>query len=571
MESQYPDTNAGFGVRLVALHEQVTKEVRTLLLVLMGAVCFVLLIACANIANLTLARGAVRHKEIAIRSALGARRLRVVRQLLTESLLLALAGGTVGLLLSVWGLKALVAFGPDKIPRRGEISIDAVVLAFTLGVTILTGLIFGLVPALEASRPDLNESLKEGGKAAGAGAKQTRLRSALVVSEIALSLVLLVCAGLLIRSFVRLLDVNPGFDTENVMTLSLLLPQTKYGQPQQRAAFYQQLEGRIKALPDVTAVGAVTRLPMLAGDVTTARANITSLFIVEGREASAREAPEIDFRRASSYYFKALGVPLLQGRFLTDQDAANNPRVALINEAAARRFFPGEDPVGKRVRFGLSAQQDPWWTVVGVVGNVRHFSLNLEPRPEVYLHYLTSPLTSPIVVIRTASDPREMIGAVRAQVRGIDADLPIANVNTMAQLVSRSVAERRFSMLLLGIFAGVALLLAAVGIYGVISYSVAERTREIGIRIALGATSADVLRLVVGRAMILTSIGIALGLVGAISVTRVMKSLLFGVSTLDLGTFAIVSLVLAIVALAASYIPARKATRVDPMIALRYE
>ena len=575
LEQQYPDMNKGFGVHLIPLHEQIVGKVRPALLVLLGAVGFVLLIACANVANLTLARAVMRRKEIAIRAALGAGRVQLIRQLLTESVLLALLGGFVGLLLATWGVDLLLALGPENIPRREEIGLDAGVLVFTLAVSLLTGLIFGLVPAWQASKADLNVTLKEGGQLQGTSAKHQRLRNALVIAEIALALVLLTGSGLLIKSFARLLDVNPGFDTSNVLALQVTLPSSKYSQEQKRAAFYQQLEERLKALPGVQAVGAVSRLPLFAGDITSGRSNITSRLVIEGRPAAAGDLPEVDYRVASPSYFQAMNIPLVRGRLFNwqdePQDRAGLPLVAIINEAMARRFWPGEDPIGKRIKWSGDLDQNPWWTIVGVVGNVRHFSLDMEPRPEVYRPYLVNPLTGPIIVVRAASNPENLIALVRNEVRALDGDVPISNISTMPQLVSRSVAPRRFSMLLLTIFSAVALLLAAVGIYGVMAYSVTQRTHEIGIRLALGAQTADVLKLVVGQGMALALMGVGIGVVGAFALTHLMSSLLYGVSTTDPLTFVVVSVLLTSVALLASYIPARKATKVDPMVALRYE
>lgn len=575
LEEQYPETNKGFAPRVLPLQEEMVGKIRPALFVLLGAVAFVLLIACANVANLTLVRATVRRKEIAIRTALGAGRMRLVRQLLTESLMLSLVGGTLGLLLATWGVDFLVALGPESIPRREEIGIDARVLLFALAVSFLTGLLFGIAPAWQASRANLNEVMKDGGHGVLTGASHQRFRAALIVSEIALALVLLTGAGLLIKSFARLLEVNPGFEASNVLALQVTLPQSKYGQaPPKRAAYYQELEGKLKALPGVAEVGAVSRLPFFAGDITTGRSNITSRLEIEGRVVSPQDQPEVDYRVASPSYFRAMSIPLVNGRFFEWQDEPHDnngpPLVALINEAAARKFFPNESSLGKRIKSGGSPES-PWWTIVGVVGDVRHFRLDAEPRPEVYRPYLVNPLNTPIFVVRTNSHAENLIAAVRDAVRAVDADVPISNISPMRQLISRSVAERRFSMLLLTAFASVALLLSAIGIYGVMSYAVTHRTREIGIRMALGAERRDILKMIVGQGMLLTAIGLSLGLLTAFLLMRLMTSLLFGTSATDPLTFALVALLLTMVTLLASFIPARRAMRVDPMVALRYE
>jgi putative ABC transport system permease protein len=431
----------------------------------------------------------------------------------------------------------------------------------------VTGIIFGLAPAWHASKLDLNVALKEGGRSALAGSRQHRLSNLLVIAEVAMALVLLVGAGLLMRSFVRLLDVNPGFAAENALTFQLGLPNSAYGQPQQRIAFYHQLEERLKALPDVTAVGLATRLPLLA-----ALNNVTTFLTIEGRQVPQGERPEIDFRRASTDYFKAMGIPLLSGRLVTEEDVVNNNGAVLVNEALAKRFFPGEDPLGKRISTATNTGQNTQWqTIVGVVGNVRHLGLDIEPRPEIYYHTNTSPPFGPVFVIRTTSDPQNLIAAVRTKVRELDRNLPISNINTMEQLVAQSVAQRRFGMILLGIFAGLALVLAGIGIYGVMSYAVAQRTQEIGIRMALGAERRDVLKMIVGQGMVLTTAGIGLGLAAAFALTRLMSNLLFDVKASDPLTFALIALLLAGVALLACYLPARRATKVDPMVALRCE
>ena len=567
LESEYPDSNSGVSARLVPLHAQVTGKVRPALLLLFGAVALVLLIACANIVNLMLVRSAARHRELAVRAALGAGRWRLIRQLLTESITLSVLGGAAGILLGSWGVNALLTLNPVPIPSYNKISVDMTVLAFTLVASVVTGIVFGLAPVWQTLRVDLNSALKEGGRGAIAEAGQRRLSSLLVIAEMAMAMVLLIGAGLLLRSFARLLEVNPGFTTENLLTMQIGLPNQSYQEPQKRAAFMQQLEANLRGAPEVTSVGFVTRLPLMS-----TLNNITSYLTIEGREVPAGERPEIDFRRASTGYFETMGIPLLSGRLVTEQDVTNNSRLVLINEAMAKRFWPGEDPVGKRISTIVSSgQQVPWQTIAGVVGNVRHLGLDVEPRPEIYYHTNTQPPFGPVVVIRTTSDPKRLISIARAKVRELDRDVPISNVNTMEQLVAQSVAQRRFGMFLLGVFALLALLLAAIGIYGVVSYSVTQRTQEIGVRMALGANATDVLKMVLKNGMSLAAIGVVLGLAGAFGLTRLMSKLLFEVAPTDVTTFALVSVGLIAVALLACYLPARRAMKVDPLEALRYE
>jgi putative ABC transport system permease protein len=565
LEQQYPETNKDYGMGLQLLPEQIVGDMRRSLLVLLAAVGFVLLIACVNVANLMLARGAARSKEIAIRIALGASRARVVRQLLTESVLLALLGGVFGLLLAVWGVDLLVSLSPDDLPRVKEVAIDPRVLSFTLLLSFLTGIVFGLAPALSASsRGGVNETLKEGGRKGGAGVGHNRMRSLLVVAEVALSLVLLVGAGLLVKSFLRLSHVETGFNSTSVMTMRLALPQTKYAEDAQRAVFYQQLLERTKALPGVEAAGVISELP-LSGQ------NNDTYFALEGQPLATAGSGEnlSNFRTASPDYFRAMGIPLIKGRFFNEGDREGAPRVIIISETFARTFFPNEDPIGHRLTMDLG---EPWTgEIVGVVGNIRHFSLATEPFREMYTNIAQTPRGMVNLVVRTRSDPATLTASIKNVVQGLDKDLPIYNPKTMEQRVSESAAAPRFRTLLLALFAALALMLAAVGLYGVISYSVTQRTHEIGIRIALGAGRRDILKLIVGRGVVLTLIGVAIGLVGAFAMTRIMASLLFGVSATDPLTYTVVSLLLVAVALIACYVPARRATRVDPMVALRYE
>jgi putative ABC transport system permease protein len=571
LEEQYPDSNQGLGIKLVRLHEQVVGQVRLALLVLLATVGFVLLIACANVANLLLARSTSRQKEIAIRTALGAGRARLIRQLLTESVLLALVGGAAGLLLAFWGIDALGALIPENIPRANEIGIDARMLGFTLLVSLLTGLVFGLAPALQASRTDVNESLKEGMRGMTSSLGRNRLRSLLVVCEIALALMLLVGAGLLIRSFIRLQQVSPGFDPRSVMAAEVALPfqpGAKYEDEKKQAAFFEQAIERIETIPGVESAGAVESLP-LSGAVE------SSSFNIDGRAAaqSAAEQPNADYTEVSSHYFRAMGIPVIKGRAFTSDDRADAPGVVVINESLGRKYFAGEDPLGRRITFdNLKDPEAKWLTIVGVVGDVKQTNLNAETEPAIYLPHTQSPSPLMTLVVRTRSaDPTSVAASVRGEIRALDRDIPVTSMRAMEQVLAASVSQRRFSMLLLGIFAGVALLLAAVGIYGVMAYSVTQRTHEIGIRMALGAQGGDILKLVVGQGMILALIGVAIGLAAALLLTRVMMSLLFNVSATDPLTFAAVSLLLITVALIACYIPARRAMRVDPMEALRYE
>jgi len=564
---QYPDTNLNVGLRVVPLQDQITGKVRPALLLLLGAVGLVLLIACANIINLVLVRSASRQKEIAVRAALGAGRMRLLRQLLTESITLSLLGGGAGILLGSWGVQALLALNPIPIPRYNQIRVDLTVLGFTLVASLMTGVLFGLAPAWQTLKFDLHSALKEGGRAAIAERGQRRLSSLLVIAETAMAMVLLVGAGLLLKSFAHLLDVKPGFVAENVLTMQVGLPNAGYQDPQKRVALIKQLEASLAGAPEVSSVGFVTRLPLMS-----ALNNITTFLAIEGKPVPAGERPEIDFRRASTGYFQTMGIPLLSGRLVTEQDIINNTGSVIINEAMAKRFWPGEDPVGKRISTANSTgQQTQWQTIVGVVGSVRHLGLDVEPRPEIYYHTNTVPPFGPVVVIRTTGDPQRLISIARAKVREIDRDVPISNVNTMEQLVAQSVAQRRFGMFLVGIFAALALVLAVVGIYGVVSYSVAQRTNEIGVRMALGASATDVLKMVLKNGMTLALIGVGAGLVGAFALTRVMAAMLFDVKPTDAATFAIVSVGLILVALLACYVPARRAMKVDPLEALRYE
>ena len=562
LEQQYPEGNTGIGVSLVPTYEQTVKEVKPALLVLLGAVGFLLLIACANIANLMLARTASREREIAIRSALGASRFRILRLLLGESLLLSLAGGFLGLLLALWGTDALIALAPENIPRLNEVGIDVRVFGFTLIVALITGVIFGVIPALQSAKPDLNEALKEGTRGSTGGVAGKRTRSTLVAVEVALSLVLLIGAGLMIKSFVRLQQVNLGFNADDLVTTSVSLSRSKYGESRQQAAFFQEALQRLQSLPGVQSAAATTALPLtlsVSG----------SDFRIEGRpDPPAGQEMVINTSGVSPDYFRTLGVPMLKGRELSVRDTSDAPLAAVVNFDLARTYFPNEDPIGKRITFD---DGESWISIVGVAGDVRRFGLDSNAKPEVFLPYLQLPSRSMSLVIRSSTDASTMGAAIKTEIQKIDKDLPLQETRTMQELLAESNSGRRFNMLLLSLFAGVALLMAVVGIYGVMSYSVAQRTKEIGIRVAVGAQAGDVFRMVIGQGMILALIGITIGLVAAFGVTRLMASMLFGVEATDPTTFIGIAVLLAVVAFVACYLPGRRAMKVDPLIALRYE
>lgn len=562
IEKLFPASDKGWRPRVDPLPEQLVGDIRPALLILLGAVGLVLLIACVNVANLLLAQAAARQKEIAVRTALGAGRGRMVRQLLTESALLAFAGGAVGLLLAYWGLRAFALWIPDDVPVARDLALDPRVLLFTLGVVLLTGALAGLAPALQMTRPDLAESLRDGTRAGSGTARGGRTRSALVVIETAVAVLLVVGAGLLIRSFARLTDVDPGFRPEGVLSFQVPLPESKYGEDPQQAAFTSALLERLRALPGVDAAGMISDLPLSGSE------EIEGL-VIEGRPRPNQlsETPLADFRQASPGYFEALGVRLIRGRTFAEGDGDKAPRVAVVDETMVRTYFPGTDGIGRR--FSFDGPKESWITIVGVVGNVRNSGLHVDPRPQVYVPQAQRPTSSQYFVLRAKRDPRLLIAEARAAVAAIDRDQPVARVLPMARVVSESMAGRRFNMVLLGVFAALALVLAAVGIYGITSYSVAQRTREMGLRMALGAQPWTVLKLVLREAGSLALIGLAAGLVLAFAATRVMASLLFNTGATDPATFASVAAALALVSLFAAWVPGRRATRVDPMVAMR--
>ncbi len=565
LEQQYPDINAGYGVNVVPLQQQLVGNVKPALLMLLVTVGLVLLIACANVANLLLARAATRQREVAIRAALGAEPWRIVRQMLTESVLLSVIGGSVGLLLAVWGVKALIKLSPANIPRLDNIQLDWRVLGFTVGLSLLTGLIFGLAPALQASQSDVGETLKEG-RRTGSGSRRTQLiRGGFIVVEVAMTLALLVGAGLLIRSFWRLQQIDPGFNADKLLTLTLRVPRTKYPEGPQVVTFYQQLQERLAAVPGVRGVSAATSI--LMPQVTN-----SSGFTIEGRPPDPREQSlELPFEAVMPNYFQTMGTPLVQGRQFTAQDGAGAPDVAIVNETFVKQYFPNNDPLGRRFTFGDANDNPQWITIVGVVRDTKRQGLDKPIRMESWMPHAQSPASRMELVIRAAGDPLALAGTVRQTVWSLDSDLPIPKMETMEQVLSENVAQRRLNMLLLGLFATVALILAAVGIYGVMSYAVTQRTHEIGIRVALGARGRDVLGMIIRQGMTLALIGVAIGLVATFALARLMSGLLFGVSATDPLTFAAIALLLTLVALLACYLPARRATKVDPMVALRCE
>ena len=565
-QSQFPETNSGRSGLVEGLNESYTRGSRIYLTVLMVAVVFVLLIACANVANLLLVRSTSRQKEIAVRMALGGSRWRLIRQLLTESIVLAAIGGALGLLFSVWGIEAIKGGIPQGfnqfIPGWDKMRLDLDVLLFTFVVTLLTGAVFGLAPALQATRLNLNESLKESGKGTSSGASRNRLRSLLVVAEVALSLVLLVGAGLMIRSFVEMLRADLGVKAQNVLTMEFSIPRLKYPDEQHRINFYTELVGRVRNVPGITEAAVANYVPM-------GRSSSSSNFRIEGQpEPPKGKEPYADYRVVTPRYFEAVGTPIHQGRAFTEQDKADTPKVVIINEQLARRYFPAGDALGKRL---IISDEDGPLEIVGIAADIKNDDLDEEADMTAYRPFLQDPWWSMALLVRTNSEPTQLSAAIRNEVRAIDQEQPVYNIKTMEQIVDESISPKRLTMLMLAFFACGALILAAIGIYAVMSYSVTSRSHEIGIRMALGAQPRDILTMIIKQGLVLTLIGVGLGLIGALALTRAMTEMLYGVKATDPLTFGGIALLLSIVAFIACYVPARRATRVDPMVALRYE
>jgi putative ABC transport system permease protein len=562
IRERFPSEKAGFALAVVPLAKQLSGPIRPALLVLLGAVGLLLLIACVNIANLLLARAGAREREVALRLAIGAGRGAIVRQLLTESVALGLLGGTAGVVFAYWGIDILRAMSPPGTPRIDEVAVDGRILGFALLLSVGTGLVFGLVPALHLSRPNLSKTLREGGPRASG--TRRRVRSALVVSELAITLTLLAGAGLLMKSFLRLQAVDPGYAQKNVLTVNLLLPRTSYPDVPQFAQFYEGLIGRLRQRPGVVSIGATTILP-LSGN------NTDLSFVIENRPlpSDRTDAPVAWFRQVTEDYFAAIGMRIVQGRGFTDRDRGDAPPVVVINETMARRYWPNEDPIGKRINDG--GQDDPWVTIVGIVADSRHNGLDQAPLVEMYFPYRQRPARAMVLVLRTANDPMALVPAVREEVRTADAQLPLGGIATMEELVSQAVALPRLYLSFFGFFATVALMLACIGIYGVTAHGVAQRTQEIGIRMALGAQSADVVRMVVRQAMVLVASGLVLGLGIALALSDALTTLLFDLSPTDPSTYALIAVTLALVAFLATWIPARRVARVDPIVTLRTE
>ncbi len=559
--NNYSQDNS-FGGDVLLLQDLAAAGMRPALLILLGAVFLVLLIACANLTTMLLARAAAREREIAIRVALGAGRLRLLKQVFTESVLLALIGGAAGVVLALWGVELLKAIGAQTVPRLREVNIDLVVLGVTAAICVGTGILFGLAPGLASARPDLTEALKEGGRGSTQGARRNRLRNGLVIAEVALALVLLSSAGLLIKSFIRLQNVDPGFNPRNALTFEISLPKVQYPDDPSIVRFTNEAQRRIAALPGIQASGFTTILP-LAGT------NSDWSFAIEGQPSSDNSpSPDEEKRQVSPSYFRALEIPLIKGRFFTDADKADAPLVMIVNQAFAKKFWPKEEALGKRITFDNPEKNPKWTTIVGVVGDIHHFGLDTDPKPEMYVPFAQQPYFTTIYVVRSKQDRQSLLPALRHEIQAIDPALPLANIRTYEDVIADSVASRRLSVVLLGVFAGIAVLLASVGIYGVMSFLVVQRTHEIGVRMALGAQRTDVLKLVLIRALTLISAGTIIGLSVAVMSTRALRALLFSVSAFDATTFAMVTILLGAVALAASYLPAIRATRADPMVVL---
>ena len=565
MRREHPDNymqDNSFGGDVLSLQDLAVSGMRPALLILLGAVFLVLLIACANLTTMLLARAAAREREIAIRVALGAGRLRLLKQVFTESVLLSLIGGVAGVLLALWGVESLKAVGAQTVPRLREVNIDLVVLGVTLAICVGTGIIFGLVPGLASSRPELTEALKEGGRSSTVGTRRNSLRNGLVIAEVALALVLLSGAGLLIKSFARLQNVNPGFNPRNALTFEVSLPKIQYPDDASVVRFNNEAQRRVAALPGVQAAGFSTILP-LAGT------NSDWSFAIEGRPSDNNSpSPDEEKRQVSPDYFRAIETPLIKGRFFSDADSADAPLVIIVNQTFAKKFWPKGDALGKRITFDDPKKNPKWITIVGIVGDIRHFGLDIDPKPEMYVPFAQSAYSTTICVVRSNQDARTLLAAIRREIQAIDSAVPLANVRSFETVIAESVAPRRLSVVLLGVFAGVAVLLASVGIYGVMSFLVVQRTHEIGVRMALGAQRSDVLKLVLFRSLKLISVGTIIGLIVALMSTHTLRALLYSVSAFDAMTFVLVTILLGAVALAASYLPAIRATKADPMVVL---
>ncbi|HET6975501.1 MAG TPA: ABC transporter permease [Pyrinomonadaceae bacterium] len=565
LRQQYPDSNNRRFNKVVSLHEHLIGDTSKLLWLLLGAVTFVLLIGCANVANLLLASGASRQKEMAIRAALGASRARVMRQLFTESTLLALTGGAVGLIIAYWGVSGITKLLPTDFPRLNEIHIDLRILSFTFIASVLTGILFGLVPALQISRPDVQETIRETGRGAAGSRRQSRFRQALIVVEVALSVVLLVGAGLLFRSFMRLQSVETGFKSQQVLTANLTPAGPNYSEHAQFNKFYDQVLEKLYATPGIEDAGLINTLPLDKGP--------TTGFRVEGRPVTTPDKwPSVNYRVVTPNYFRAMEIPLLQGRTYTERDNGEAPLVIMVNQQLVRDIFPNENPIGKRITFGSAPGTEPnWFEIVGIVGNVRSQELREEPTAELYFSSRQEFWVGMQLVVRSSVEPSGLSGSLRQIVNEVDKSVPVSNIRTMDHVVSESITQPRFNLFLLGLFSTVAMLLSAAGIYGVTAYTVTQRTHELGIRIALGAQVGDVLKMILGQGMAVIGIGLVIGLAAAFGLVRLLRSFLFGVGEKDPFTFVAITVVLLLVALLACYIPARRATKVDPLEALRYE
>jgi len=565
MRREHPENytqDGSFGGDVFPLQQLAVGGMHSALFILLAAVFLVLLIACANLTTMLLARAAAREREMAVRVALGAGPLRLLKQVFTESVLLALIGGVVGVVLALWGIESLKAIGAQTVPRLREVNIDLTVLGITMAICVGTGIIFGLAPGLASARPELTETLKEAGRSSTQGTRRNRLRNGLVIAEVALALVLLSGAGLLIKSFAKLENVNPGFNPRNALTFEISLPKLQYPDNASIVRFNNEAQRRIASLPGVQAAGFTTILP-LAGT------NSDWSFDIEGAASTDNSpTPDEEKRQVSPDYFHALQTPLIKGRFFTEADNADAPRVIIVNQAFAKKFLPNGDVVSKRITFDNPKKNPKWITIVGVIGDMRHFGLDVEPKPEMYVPFAQEPYFTTIYVIRSDQDLGGLLPAIRRELRGIDPALPLANVRTFENVIADSIAPRRLSVVLLGVFAGIAVLLASVGIYGVMSFLVVQRTHEIGVRMALGAQRSDVLKMVLSRSLKLISVGTIIGLIVALMSTHTLRALLYSVSAFDATTFVLVTILLGAVALAASYLPAMRATRADPMVVL---